>query len=571
MTTAPQRLARLTGATFGSWSPILKHGATLTGFALATLVLISPLDISGDLVPVVVADVLVLAAAAFAIVLPQTSLSPRWEIVIPLVTFVAVALLRTATGGQVSPFGALIIIPVIWIASEQGVRNILISIAGVLLIVVLPFLVGVSSVAVASDVVRLIFTPAVFAIAAILINRIAGVQHDRLVRVQQLVAERDQLVSSLEQSTREAHRQKEQSLEANRLRDSVWDAITGHAIVGTDLDGQVNVWNRGAVSLLGYTSAEAIGRLAIADIHRSDAAGKAGDGDSAGFADGAAATELRDWTYARKDGSEFPAHVSVSERFDEEGRSAGFIFVATDETEATELQRLKDEFTSLISHELRTPLSSILGYVELLRPEDEFDDPMTGQQLKYLDVVDRNARRLLQLVGDLLFTAQVGSGRFTIDPVPTSIAALVRAAADTAAPAAENGHISLEIISPEQDAVVTVDPLRIGQALDNLLSNAVKFTPRGGAVTVTLESGPDETRVTVQDTGIGIPADELDRLAERFFRASTASQHAVKGVGLGLTITKAIATAHDGRIEIASTVGVGTTFTLVLPGASAVA
>ncbi|WP_440709372.1 ATP-binding protein [Herbiconiux sp. YIM B11900] len=560
----------MTLGTFGSWSPILKHGAALTGFALATLVLLSPLGISGDVVPVVVADAIVLAAAAFAIALPRTSLSPRWEIAIPLVTFVAVALLRTATGGQVSPFGALIIIPVIWIASEQGVRHILIAVAGVLFIVVLPFLVGVSSVDVASDVVRLIFTPAVFAIAAVLINQIARVQHDRLLRVQQLVDERDQLVASLEQSTREAHRQKEQSLEANRLRDSVWDAITGHAIIGTDLDGRVNVWNRGAVSLLGYTSGEAIDRLAITDIHRPDVSGETGEGaGDGGFTGDAEASERRDWTYARKDGSEFPAHVAVSERFDEDGRSAGFIFVATDETEATELQRLKDEFTSLISHELRTPLSSILGYVELLRPEDEFDDPMTGQQLKYLDVVDRNARRLLQLVGDLLFTAQVGSGRFTIEPVPTSITALVRAAVDTASPTAENGHIALAVLTPEQDVMVTVDPLRIGQALDNLLSNAVKFTPRGGAVTLTLERGPDETRVIVQDTGIGIPADELDRLAERFFRASTASQHAVKGVGLGLTITKAIATAHDGRIEIASTVGVGTTFTLVLPGASA--
>ncbi len=567
---APRRLARVTLGTFGSWSPILKHGAALTGFALATLVLLSPLGISGDVVPVVVADAIVLAAAAFAIALPRTSLSPRWEIAIPLVTFVAVALLRTATGGQVSPFGALIIIPVIWIASEQGVRHILIAVAGVLFIVVLPFLVGVSSVDVASDVVRLIFTPAVFAIAAVLINQIARVQHDRLLRVQQLVDERDQLVASLEQSTREAHRQKEQSLEANRLRDSVWDAITGHAIIGTDLDGRVNVWNRGAVSLLGYTSGEAIDRLAITDIHRPDVSGETGEGaGDGGFTGDAEASERRDWTYARKDGSEFPAHVAVSERFDEDGRSAGFIFVATDETEATELQRLKDEFTSLISHELRTPLSSILGYVELLRPEDEFDDPMTGQQLKYLDVVDRNARRLLQLVGDLLFTAQVGSGRFTIEPVPTSITALVRAAVDTASPTAENGHIALAVLTPEQDVMVTVDPLRIGQALDNLLSNAVKFTPRGGAVTLTLERGPDETRVIVQDTGIGIPADELDRLAERFFRASTASQHAVKGVGLGLTITKAIATAHDGRIEIASTVGVGTTFTLVLPGASA--
>ncbi|WP_291046820.1 ATP-binding protein [Herbiconiux sp.] len=548
-----------TAGTFGSWPPLLKHGAALTGFALATLILVSPMDIAAVVWPVVVADALVLAAAVFAIVLPRTALPPRWEIVIPIVTFVAVALLRTATGGQLSPFGALMIIPVVWIASQPGLRYVLISFAGVLGVVAVPFLVGISSVSVAADVARLVFTPAVFAIAAVLINQIARVQNDRLVRLQKLGLERDRLVQSLEDSTREALRRQEQTLEAARLRDSVWEAITGHAIIGTDLDGTVNVWNRGAVSLLGYSSTEAIGRLDILDVHpRYNEARSA-------LRAGTDAPEQSDWTYARKDGTTFPAHVLVTERFDEDGDPAGFIFVATDETEATELQRLKDEFTSLISHELRTPLSSILGYVELLRPEDDFDDPMTDQQLKYLDVVDRNARRLLQLVGDLLFTAQVGSGRFTIEPVPTSLNSLVRAAVDTARPSADEAHITLSVVTPDDDVPATVDPVRIGQALDNLISNAVKFTPRGGSVTIGLESAPGAARLIVADTGIGIPADEVARLSERFFRASTATQHAVKGVGLGLTITKAIVTAHAGTIDIDSTVGAGTTFTVELP------
>jgi PAS domain S-box-containing protein len=548
-----------TAGTFGSWPPLLKHGAALTGFALATLILVSPMDIEAVVWPVVVADALILASAVFAIVLPRSTLSPRWEIVIPLVTFAAVALLRTATGGQVSPFGSLMIIPVVWIASQPGLRYVLISFAGVLGVVALPFLVGISSVSVAADVARLVFTPAVFAIAAVLINQIARVQNDRLVRLQRLGLERDRLVQSLEDSTREALRRQEQTLEAARLRDSVWEAITGHAIIGTDLDGTVNVWNRGAVSLIGYSSTEAIGRLTIFDVHpRYDEERSAPRG-------GPDAPEASDWTYARKDGTTFPAHVLVTERFDEDGDPAGFIFVATDETEATELQRLKDEFTSLISHELRTPLSSILGYVELLRPEDDFDDPMTDQQLKYLDVVDRNARRLLQLVADLLFTAQVGSGRFTIEPVPTSLTGLVRAAVDTVTPSADEAHITLSVVTPDDDVRATVDPVRIGQALDNLLSNAVKFTPRGGSVTIGLESAPGTVRLIVADTGIGIPADEVARLSERFFRASTATQHAVKGVGLGLTITKAIVTAHAGTIDIDSTVGAGTTFTVELP------
>ncbi|MFB2585730.1 sensor histidine kinase [Herbiconiux liukaitaii] len=554
-------IVRATSGTFGSWPPLLKHGAALSGFALANLLLLSPLDFEAAFWPVFAADAIVVLAAGFAIVLPRTSLSARWEILIPLVTFVAIALLRTATGGQVSPFGALMILPVVWIASQPGFRYVFISFAGVLGVVAVPFLVGVSSVAVASDVARLVFTPAIFAIAAVLINQIARVQNDRLLRMERLAREHDRLVASLEESTQEALRRQQQTLDAARLRDSVWESITGHAIIGTDLDGTVNVWNRGAVSLLGYASTEAIGHLGILDIRpHVEEEGSAPRGRPE-------APEVSEWVLERKDGSTFPAHVVMTERFDEVGDPAGFIFVATDETEATELQRLKDEFTSLISHELRTPLSSILGYVELLRPEDDFDDPMTPLQLKYLAVVDRNARRLLQLVGDLLFTAQVGSGRFTIEPVPTYLTALVRAAADTARPSADNGHVTLTVVTPPDDVLATVDPLRIGQALDNLLSNAVKFTPREGSVTVTLESDPAAgvIRLVISDTGIGIPADELDRLSERFFRASTATQHAVKGVGLGLTITKAIITAHGGRIDIDSTVGVGTTFTVELP------
>ena len=110
--------------------------------------------------------------------------------------------------------------------------------------------------------------------------------------------------------------------------------------------------------------------------------------------------------------------------------------------------------------------------------------------------------------------------------------------------------------------------MRLGQAIDNLISNAVKFTPTGGRVAVTIGTlGEHDERasISVSDTGVGIPAEEIDRLFSRFFRASTATKNAVPGVGLGLTITKAIAVAHGGRIGVASTVGEGTTFTLDLP------
>ncbi|MDO9396855.1 MAG: ATP-binding protein, partial [Herbiconiux sp.] len=351
----------------------------------------------------------------------------------------------------------------------------------------------------------------------------------------------------------------------------------GHAIVGTDDAGVVTVWNPGAVSLLGYTSKQAIGRLHVTELHRLEelreetrvrsgaAAGTVGEFDGLVATARSGLRDVRDWTYRRKDGTEFPAQVSIAARLDEEGEPAGFVFVATDETDAKEIERLKDEFAGLISHELRTPLSSILGYVELLRTDD--DEPLSRQQQKYLGVVDRNARRLLQLVGDLLFTAQVDSGGFRVQAVPTDLPVLLRAALESARPVAEAAGVELRAEIDPGRLVIGVDPVRLGQAVDNILSNAVKFTPRGGSVTVTLEVAADEVRILVGDTGYGIAEHELHRLSERFFRAGTATTNAVQGVGLGLTITKAIVTAHGGRIDIASVLGEGTSIAIVLPRA----
>ena len=115
--------------------------------------------------------------------------------------------------------------------------------------------------------------------------------------------------------------------------------------------------------------------------------------------------------------------VAATPRLDENGHRVGFIFVATDMTQAREFARLKDEFVGLISHELRTPLSSILGYLELMR--DDEDAPLSEEQLQYLGVAERNAHRLLRLVGDLLFTAQVESGRFPLDIKDVELGAVV--------------------------------------------------------------------------------------------------------------------------------------------------
>jgi signal transduction histidine kinase len=240
---------------------------------------------------------------------------------------------------------------------------------------------------------------------------------------------------------------------------------------------------------------------------------------------------------------------------------------------------MKDQFVSLISHELRTPLTSILGYLELVLQDE--DQPLTEEQRKYLTTVERNADRLLRLVGDLLFTAQVDAGRFSLQPHDVDLAGVVRAAEETVRVTADAAGVEVVVDVPEDGLVVAGDAVRLGQACDNLVSNAVKFTPSGGRVTLSLRGAwatPDGTvsddrrpgsapvaLLAVSDTGMGIPTGEQAKLFTRFFRSSTAQRNAVPGVGLGLAITKAITTAHGGTLDLVSAEGEGTTFTMTLP------
>jgi PAS domain S-box-containing protein len=359
---------------------------------------------------------------------------------------------------------------------------------------------------------------------------------------------------------------------------SVIDAVTEQSIIGTDVDGVIRVWNPGAERMLGLPRADVVRRRSITDFHLPEELGDAGGGLAALVRTAQEqGSDVRDWTYVAADGAELTVSVAVTPRTDDRGVHAGWNFVGTDMTEARATERMKDQFVSLISHELRTPLTSILGYLELV-----LDDPELGEESRtHLGTVERNAQRLLRLVGDLLFTAQVDAGRFSLQPEDVDLVGVVRAAEETVRVTAAATGVEVVVDVPDGGLVVHGDAVRLGQACDNLVSNAVKFTPAGGRVALALRSAwrtadgavvdaPQDAavpvaRLAVSDTGIGIPAGEQGQLFARFFRASTARRHAVPGVGLGLAITRAIAAAHDGTLEVASVEGRGTTFTLTLP------
>ena len=242
--------------------------------------------------------------------------------------------------------------------------------------------------------------------------------------------------------------------------------------------------------------------------------------------------------------------------------SRRLVGTSRDVTAERDAERVKDEFFNLVSHELRTPLTSIIGYAELLSEMEA--ESLSEQGRRFVEVIERNSRRELNLVGDLLMLTRVTAGTFEIERSRADLAEIARTTLQNAGPAAEDGGVTLSL-RVDAPAIVDGDPHRLAQVVENLVSNAVKFTPPGGSVTVAVGGLDRRVFIEVADTGIGIPRNELGRLFDRMYRAEEAERRHIPGTGLGLTIVKAIVDAHDAAISIDSEPGRGTTVRVELP------
>jgi signal transduction histidine kinase len=243
---------------------------------------------------------------------------------------------------------------------------------------------------------------------------------------------------------------------------------------------------------------------------------------------------------------------------DQDGNFAGSVIVFSDVTELVNALAAKDDFVSNVSHEFRTPLTSILGYVELLLDDD---DDLTDSQRGPLEIIRRNSERLLTLVSDLLSSR---NGQLLVTPESVNVAELVRTSVTAALPRAAESGIQLRADAPER-LEAHIDAARIAQVLDNLVSNAIKYSPDGGDVVVSLRSEDGHMVCSVSDTGMGMSLQDQEEVFAKFFRSAAVRNSTIPGVGLGLSISKAIVEAHGGRVSLCSEVGKGTTFTFAVP------
>lgn len=220
------------------------------------------------------------------------------------------------------------------------------------------------------------------------------------------------------------------------------------------------------------------------------------------------------------------------------------------------------DFLADVSHELRTPIAALRTFTELLQGSAG-DDPEARRE--FLESGIQQLERLDWLAQNLLELSKLDSGLVLLDLRPDDLRACVESAVEQAEAAARRRGLHLSLTLPDGPLRIRHDPQRIGQVVTNLVGNALKFTPRGGSVQVELRPHRDGALIEIRDTGVGIDATELPRIFDRFYRGSRASEARSSGSGLGLAIVKSIVDMHGGRIAVESRVGVGTTFTVVLP------
>jgi PAS domain S-box-containing protein len=346
------------------------------------------------------------------------------------------------------------------------------------------------------------------------------------------------------------------------------------AIVVFDRDGNIRTWNPAAERLLGYDAEEMVGQTA-------DAVGVLADATIVARLNQGEAVNGFEQCHVRKDGSEIevslfaapldqsatPGYVAILEdisgrkRFE---RERGELLTRERDArrEAEAANRLKDEFLATLSHELRTPLNAILGWASMLKQNALDQEGRT----RALEIIDRNARSQQQLINDILDVSKIIRGQLRLDLRPVNLVDALHAALESVAPTADAKRQTLTVRVPDEPVLVAGDAERLQQIFWNLVTNAVKYTPREGSISVLLLRHEGDVEVTVQDSGVGITAEVLPHVFERFRQGEGGPAREFGGLGLGLAIVRHLTEMHGGTVRARSEgAGRGASFTVALP------
>ncbi len=331
-------------------------------------------------------------------------------------------------------------------------------------------------------------------------------------------------------------------------------ASMAEGVIVLDANRRIRSMNHAAATLLRVESVGSTGKSVIQHIRNAEL----DDLATAAMASGESVE--REITVYRDSPIHLRVHVTPLSR---EGGThrRGILIVASDITRIKQLQQMRKDFVANVSHELKTPITSIKGFVETLL-DGGVDDP--DQSQRFLQIILNHANRLNLIIEDLLSLSRLEQGRLQLRFEECDVENLAAAALDVCAPAAKAKQIRVRT-SHSGNPIVRVNPNLIEQALVNLLDNAVKYSDECSDVELELASDDQHFTVTVRDNGQGIPARDLPRVFERFFRTDRARSRELGGTGLGLAIVKHIARAHGGDVSVQSTLGEGSAFTVCIP------
>jgi PAS domain S-box-containing protein len=336
-------------------------------------------------------------------------------------------------------------------------------------------------------------------------------------------------------------------------------------IFGVDPDGRLTFANAAAVAMLGRGSAEMAGvnpaQLFVA--RRVDRHGRATANPVAMALRTGRPSGPQSAVFTRRDGSEFPVEWTAGPVAGDDGGTAGAVVVFRDITRRREVERMKDEFVSVLNHELRTPLTSIRGTLGLLAGGAV--GPLTERAHSLVEHGLESAERLTRLVSDLLDVDRLESGGAPMEFAEYEAGELVRTAADGVRTLA--AAVPVELRVDDVHGWVLADADRIVQTLTNLLGNAIKFSPPGTTISVTAAPRRGFVEFVVTDQGRGIPPDRIERIFERFEQIDSSDSRLQGGTGLGLAISRSIVRRHGGEIWVDSRLGSGSSFHFTIPAA----